>query len=183
MKARHLRVIREIQDSIPKDLLMRLTKMEIQAPTIKKIVESALTKPDEEVSPKQKRRMRALLDSAMLDRQVEVLDYDIEKQIDALITAGIDEAVKQGRLPKKAPTLELLNNKGMQYARRQEKRLRALALGKSDDVVGSEEISTEDEGEHPSREGDGIVLHSPTGDDRTEGTIGEARDEGDTARG
>lgn len=128
-----------IQEGIPKELLMSLTKKEIQAPTIKKVFELALTKPDNEVSPRQKRNIQAMLDSGRLDREVEVLDYAVEKEIDAYITAEIDKAVKLGRLPAEAPQLKTLKKKGIQYAKRQERRLRREFLGETDDVAETTE--------------------------------------------
>lgn len=139
MNKKHLRVIKMIQEGIPKELLMRLTKKEIQAPTIKKVFELALTKPDNEVSPRQKRNIQAMLDSGRLDREVEVLDHEVEKQIDAYIAEEIDKAVKLGRLPKHAPTLNTLTKKGTQYAKRQERRLRREFLGEADDVAQTPE--------------------------------------------
>ncbi len=135
MKKKHLRVIRDIQDAIPRELLMRLTKKEMQAPTMKKVFELALTKPDSEVSPRQKRAIKAVLDSGRFDREVEVLDHEVEKEIDAIYEVEIAKAVKLGRLPKEAPQLKSLQNKGTQYARRQEKRLRAEFGAEDSDVV------------------------------------------------
>lgn len=146
MNKKHLRVIKMIQEGIPQELLMNLTKKEIQAPTIKKVFELALTKPDEEVSPRQKRNIQAMLDSGRLDREVEVLDYEVEKEIDAYISAEIDKAVKLGRLPAKAPQLETLKKKGIQYAKRQEKRLRREFLGETDDVAEAKEHDQDIEG-------------------------------------
>lgn len=136
---------------------MNLTKKEIQAPTIKKIFEIALTKPDDEVTPRQKRNIQAMLDSGRLDREVEVLDYAVEKEIDAYISAEIDKAVKLGRLPKVAPQLERLKNKGIQYAKRQERRLRREFLGEDsameDEAPDGEEnfaLNTPREDNHPT---------------------------------
>ena len=137
MKKKHLRVIQMIQEGIPRELLMNLTKKEIQAPTIKKVFELALTKPDDEVSPRQKRNMRAMLASGRLDREVEVLDHEVEKEIDAYFQAEIAKAVQLGRLPKEAPQLNRLKNKGVQYAKRQERRLRREFLGETNDVAAA----------------------------------------------
>jgi len=139
MNKRHLRVIKQIQDGIPKELLMNLTKTELQSPTIKHVFELALTKPDSEVSPRQKRNIKAMLDSGKLDKEVEVLDHEVEKQIDEYFKREIDEAVKLGRLPAQAPVLETLNKKGNQYARRQERRLRREFTGEVSDVEGDSE--------------------------------------------
>lgn len=146
MQKKHLRVIQEIQKRIPQELLSKLMKKEIQSPTMKKVIEHALTLPDSEVSPLQKRRYRAALDAGLLDREVEVIDPEIEKQIDEFMTREIDLAVKLGRLPKEAPKLKTLTKKGKQYARRQHKRLKDLFTGENSEVVSDSEGSTESEG-------------------------------------
>jgi hypothetical protein len=161
MKKKHLRVIRMIQEKIPKDLLLNLMKEVDEAPTIKKVMELALTKPDSEVSPTKKKNIRRLLASGRLDRKVMVLDHDVEKQIDIFLQEEIDLAVKLGRLPKEAPTLELLNKKGQKYARRQERRLRREFLGEGSDVVDGAEDTPKDASEHPARPVDDGLLRIP----------------------
>lgn len=153
MKKKHLRVIQMIQEGIPKELLSKLTKKELQSPTIKKLFELALTKPDSEVSPRLKRNYRAMLDSGRLDREVEVLDHEVEKLIDVYIKTEIDKAVKLGRLPKVAPEMQLksLKNKGLQYARRTERRLRTEFLGEGDDVEAAPQDDQNHEAQHPAR--------------------------------
>lgn len=162
MNKRQLRVIREIQDRIPKDLLENLTKKELANPAAKKVIETALADPD--LPPKKRRRYQALLDAGYLDQMVEVIDPVIEKQIDEFITKEIDLAVKLGRLPKEAPQLEALSKKGKQYARRQHARLKALFTGKDPDVDVSSGSEEEDESEHTPRQDDGGVLHEPSGE-------------------
>ena len=161
MKNKHLRVIREIQERLPKELLMGLMKKEKQSPTLKVLVERALGKPDSEVSPEQKRRFRAVIDSGFLDREVEVIDYDVEKQIDAYFSAEIEKAVKLGRLPKDPERLELLNNKGHQYARRQRERIKRLADGEDPNVANGPQGGAQGQAEPPSRPSDGGVLLEP----------------------
>ena len=148
MRKKHLRVIKQIQDGIPQELLRNLTKMELQSPTTKKLFELALTKPDDEVTPRQKRNIQAMLDSGKLDREVEVLDHEVEKLIDAYLQEEIVKAVKLGRLPKKAPVLESLKNKGNQYVRRQEKRLRTIFTGEDSDVDGTTQEDQNNEEQH-----------------------------------
>lgn len=126
-----------IQEGIPKELLENLTKTELQSPTIKKVFEKALVHPD--TTDRQRRNIQAMLDSGKLDREVEVLDHEVEKQIDEYYKTEIDKAVKLGRLPKEAPKLNNLKNKGKQYARRQEKRLRTLFVGEDSNVAGAAE--------------------------------------------
>lgn len=147
MKKKHLRVLKQIQDGIPQELLRNLTKKEIQAPTIKKVFEKALTDPN--TTERQRRNIQAMLDSGKLDREVEVLDHEVEKQIDAYFEEEIAKAVKLGRLPKEAEKLDTLKNKGNQYVRRQEKRLRSLFMGEASDVEGDTPEDQGDEAEHP----------------------------------
>lgn len=154
-------MIREIQERIPPDLLKRLMKKELMAPATKKIVEVALTKPDSEVTPRQKRRLQALLDSGQLSREVEVLDHEVEKQIDDFFSKEIAIAVKLGRLPAEAPQLELLKNKGQQYARRKEAQLRREFLGETDDAADDPQDDQENKGERPTRTNDGGLLLEP----------------------
>jgi hypothetical protein len=159
MKKKHLRVIEEIQSRIPKELLMQLMKTETQSPTLKKVIELALTKPDSEIPAQKKKYLQALLDTGRLDRTVDVLDFDIEKQIDEFISEEIALAVKLGRLPKVAPN-ELLTKKGTQYARRTEARLRREFLGEGNDVDNVAKGDTQGKAEHPSRSSDDGFLRA-----------------------
>lgn len=145
MRKKHIRVLKQIQDGIPEDLLRNLTKTELQSPTIKKLFEKALVDPA--TTDRQRRNIQAMLDSGKLDREVEVLDHEVEKQIDAYYEEEIAKAVKLGRLPKEAP-MDHLKNKGKQYVRRQEKRLRTLFTGKADDVDGTTPQDQADEEQH-----------------------------------
>lgn len=149
MKKKHIRVLKQIQDGIPDELLRNLTKTELQAPTIKKVFEKALEDPN--TTPRQRRNIQAMLDSGKLDRTVEVLDHEVEKQIDAYYAEEIAKAVKLGRLPKEAP-MDHLKNKGKQYARRQEKRLRTLFTGEASDVVDNSPEDQNHEEQHQKQQ-------------------------------
>ncbi len=162
MRKKHLRVIRDIQDRIPRDLLMRLTKTELVSPTVKAVFEKALEKPDDEVSPRQKRAIKAMLESGKLDRTVETIDKEVEMVIDAFIGEEIDKAVKLGRLPKEAPKLKSLQNKGTQYARRQEKRLRAEFGVEDSDVADEAPHDQSDKTKHSPREADNRFVPVPS---------------------
>lgn len=162
MKTKHLRVIREIQDRIPKEWLDKLTKKELANPAAKKVIETALADP--ELPAKKRRRYQALMDAGYLDQMVEVIDPEVEKKIDEFMTNEIALAVKLGRLPKEAPQLETLTKKGKQYARRQHARLKALFTGTDNDVAVHSEDDQKDEGEHSPRQDDGSVLHASSRD-------------------
>ena len=161
MKKKHLRVIREIQDRIPRELLMTLTNKELVSPTVKKVFELALTKPDSEVAPRQKRAIKAMIDSGRLDREVEVIDKAVETEIDHFISEEIAKAVKLGRLPQEAPKLKTLKKKGNQYARRQEKRLRTEFGVEANDVANDQKNDQNHEPQHPPREGYNSFVSTP----------------------
>lgn len=149
-----------IQEGIPQDLLRNLTKTELQAPTIKKLFEKALVDPS--TTERQRRNVQAMLDSGRLDREVEVLDHAVEMEIDAYLKEEIDKAVKMGRLPKEAPMLESLKNKGKQYARRQEKRLRREFTGKDSDVEDDSQQDQDHQHGNPQQQTGHSALPEPT---------------------
>lgn len=140
---------------------MNLMTKEKEFSTLKHLVEVAITKPDSEVSAKQKKRMKAVLDSGYLEREVEVINKPVEQQIDDYFTAAVAEAVKQGRLPKQAPRMKLLNNKGKQYARRKREQLKKLAMGEVSNVAGDPSKGPQGEGQHQGQQSDGGFLHTP----------------------
>ena len=105
MKKAHLRELRRISESIPKELLAKLTRREPAMPTIKEVATRAQTDPL--VSAKEKKRLRAILDSGILDKEVEIIDHDIERQISEHVEREIEKAKKLGRLPKVPPKLLL----------------------------------------------------------------------------
>lgn len=146
MKAKHARELRRISESIPAELLTSLMKKETIAPTIHEILRRGLLESDEVVTPEQKNRFRLILESGIADREIEVIDGDVEKLIDAYVTAEVDLAVKLGRLPKKAPQMKLTNNKGKQYARRQAARLKTLQDPSSDTQISEGSNTEEDAG-------------------------------------
>lgn len=135
-KQKYLRELRRISENIPVELLSKLMKKELLAPTVKKVFEKALE--DDTITQEQRDRFRTLLASGTLDREVEVVDMSVEKLIDAYYEAEIALAVKLGRLPKQAPKLMLKNNKGKQYARRQAARLKQLFNPEAGDDEGEE---------------------------------------------
>lgn len=164
MKKKHLRIIKQIQEGIPQDLLKNLTKTELQSPTIKKVFEKALVDPA--TTERQRRNIQAMLDSGKLDKTVEVLDHEVEKLIDEYLSEEIAKAVKLGRLPAEAPKLEGLKDKGHQYARRQEKRLRTLFTGKSEDVDDGTEEGEADGRSDQSQQADHGALPEPAPSDQ-----------------
>ncbi len=145
MKKKHLKILKDIQDRIPRELLLSITMKEKQFGTLKQIAERALTEPDDVVSKEKKQQLKDMIDSGYLDREVDVIDKDIEKQIDKFIENEIAKEVKAGTLPSKAPKLRLKNNKGKQYARRQAARLKALFKGDASGSEGQNDPSIKEE--------------------------------------
>lgn len=174
MKAKHLRELRRITESIPKELIESLMIKEDLSPTLKEILERALLEPDTVVIPEQKNRFKLLLDSGLVTRQVEAIDSSVEKIIDEYLTAEIDLAVKLGRLPKKAPKMKLLNNKGKQYARRQAKRLEDLQGDASDSQDSIRSDNQENTGTDSTLGTDDGVLPRNGGQRAGKGKIGKA---------
>ncbi len=121
-----MRELRRITENLPADLLKNLMKKETIAPTMKQVIEKALGDPNAEISPEQRQRFQNLLDAGVLDRQIEVIDRDGEAAIAAYFDAEIALAVKLGRLPQNAPMPDFIRKKGLQYARRQKRRLEQL---------------------------------------------------------
>lgn len=167
MKKKHLKTLQDIQDSIPQELILNITKKEKQFHTLKQVIEHALTLPDEEVPAKEKRKFRSLLDSGYLEKEVEVTDTTVEQQISEYLEKEIEKAQKDGRLPKKAPIIrhKSLINKGKQYARRRNKRLKDLFNGGDQQSV--EGNGKQIEAERDARNDNGEVL--PTSGNTNEG--------------
>lgn len=92
------KVLKRIQDSIPKAWLEKLVRKVPQAPTIKKAYLRAIDDPN--VSEEIKRKARIILDSGYLDKEIEVVDKKWEAHINKFIDTEIKASVKRGELPK-----------------------------------------------------------------------------------
>lgn len=97
-KPEYSKVLKRIQDSVPKEWLAKLVVKKPVAPTIRMAYERALNDPD--VSDELKNKARILLDSGYLDKEVEVVDKRYETYINKFIDKEIEAAVKRGELPK-----------------------------------------------------------------------------------
>lgn len=105
MKKAHVRILQGIQDSIPKELLDGLMKKVLAYPALKEIATRG--KDDPNVSEEDRNKFRIMLDSGYLDKEIEVIDPEVEKKINDFVEAEITKAKKLGRLPKRAPKLKL----------------------------------------------------------------------------
>lgn len=139
-----LRELRRISEGIPEELLRSMMKKEIIAPTIKQLIEQAIKSGSPEITPEKLQRFQNLLDSGILDREVEVINNDTEKLISQYYDAEIALAVKMGRLPAKAELPAFIRKKGLKYARKQEKRLKELFSSEEDSKADSAEDTGND---------------------------------------
>lgn len=98
LKPEYVKILRRIQDSVPKEWIAKLTRKVPVAPTIKKAYERAVKDP--EVNDELKRKAQLILDSGYLDKEVEVIDKRVENQINKYIDKEIEAAVIKGELPK-----------------------------------------------------------------------------------
>lgn len=96
---KHLAVLRRIQASIPKEWLDSLIKKGPMAPVVKEVYERGIADPD--VSEALKEKMRLVLNSGILDKEVEISDSEIEAKIDSYVEEEMKKAVLRGELPKK----------------------------------------------------------------------------------
>lgn len=106
MKKRHLRVLENINKSIPASLVQGLLKTELIFPTLKQLAEAAVKSkktPADEVE-----KYQAMLDSGYFDKTHQIVDTSVEKQIEDYIESQIKQAVADGLLPPKVnvPTLK-----------------------------------------------------------------------------
>lgn len=150
------RELKRITDSVPQDLIRGLMKKEIIAPTARMLFGKALE--DSSITPEQRERFQLILDSGVLDREVDVVDFDTEKAIDAYLEAEIALSVKAGRLPKEAPQWEKLKAKGKKYARKQQARLKELFDSERDSAGDAESDTGIDAIADSARESDDEVL-------------------------
>ena len=119
MKKRHLRVIEQINSTIPRSLLDNLMKTELAFPTMRALAEAAIKAP--ETPEDERRKYQMILDSGYFDKTVQLVDVSIEKQISEYMDAQIAKAVEEGLLPKniRVPTLK---NKSKKYVNKEIKK-------------------------------------------------------------
>ena len=91
------RVLKSIQDSIPKEWVDKVTKREDIAPATKEILERAIKDP--EVDEQFKKEAKLVLESGVLNQQIDVEQQDIADLIDSYVEVEIIKAVVLKRLP------------------------------------------------------------------------------------
>jgi hypothetical protein len=138
------RELKRISRNVPEELLKNLLKKEKVAPTITEVIKKAMTDPTIEITAEQRQRYQNMIDSGVLDREIEVTDPDVEKAISDWYDAEIALLVKQGRLPKEAPMPSFIKRKGIKYAKKRRESLKELFSP----VEGNEEGTSGDNREH-----------------------------------
>lgn len=90
-------VLSDIQKSVPKEWTDKVTKREDIAPATKEILERALLDPD--VDEQFKYEAKLVLDSGVLNKQIDVEQQEYTELIDSYIELEIIKAVILKRLP------------------------------------------------------------------------------------
>ena len=100
MNPAHAKVLKRIQDSIPKSWYEGLIKKVPVAPGIKEACERAVKDKDPKITAEVKKKAQMLLDSGMLDKFMEVEDPKYARLINTFLDKEIAAAIKRGELPK-----------------------------------------------------------------------------------
>ena len=107
----HKQILLNIQKSVPSEWLSKVTKREHIAPTVKEVMEKAINDPD--VSEETKEECRMVLNSALMQQQVDSEVSEVAELIDAYIEKEIIKAVILKKLPalKKKKSFEVANKR------------------------------------------------------------------------
>lgn len=91
-------VLINIQKSIPKEWVERVTVREDIAPVSKEIMERALQDP--EVDEETKKEFQLVIDSGFFDKKIDVEQQEVSELIDAYVEKEVLKAVMSKKLPK-----------------------------------------------------------------------------------
>lgn len=109
MTPEHIRkVLFEIHAKVPPHLKKNVVKEVLATPTIKMVMEHALTM--ESISEEKKKHIKNLLDAGEFSKKRVVEDMKIAKMIDQFVSREINRAIKSGILPSKAKMRKILDN-------------------------------------------------------------------------
>lgn len=110
IKKEYMQVLERIQRSIPQELLNRVTKKEQVAPKQARMIRAMASGGESDdidmskVSPKDREYAQTLIDSGFvrdnLEKEVEVEDKMVAREIDAYVEAEVLKATERGELPK-----------------------------------------------------------------------------------
>lgn len=98
MKKKTIDKLKEITDSIPKELKDNLMKKRLVMPVSKELLELALNEPD--IAEEKKEKYRNLLNAGYLNETEDYYDEDVAMKIDQYVETEIMEAIKRKELPK-----------------------------------------------------------------------------------
>ncbi len=91
------KVLKEINESVPKAWWDMLIKKVWANPVIRELVDRGLADP--EVTGETRNKLIILKQSSEYSEETEIIDEEIEKKIDELLTRKVRQATKSGRLP------------------------------------------------------------------------------------
>jgi hypothetical protein len=95
-----LKVLKDIQDSVPKEWREKLITVEDKTPTMKFVVNEAIDK--KLVKDELVEKLRVLRDNGEFDKKKEVVNPKLAKLIDQWVDRRIKKAIKNGQLPPRA---------------------------------------------------------------------------------
>jgi hypothetical protein len=105
------KIITDIQLSIPKEWLDKVTKQEDVSPTVREVYR--LASEDMELSEGLRNKAKLVLDSGVLDQKVEVQDPIVSELIDAYVSKEIVKAsiAKKIKRPRRSPRWETVSKR------------------------------------------------------------------------
>lgn len=92
--------IQSINARIPKQLLNKVYKEGIIAPTVVKVVDEALADPN--FDPEKKAKLQVLKDNGHFHKKKVIENPKVAQQIDNFLSRELNKAVKEGRLPNRS---------------------------------------------------------------------------------
>lgn len=111
MKKAHIAILRSISQSIPKELTDKLLKTVQVSPSwekdVREYLETGTTK-NKLLAERFKDKtdeLRNMFDAGIFSKTTQVTDPKVEKAIDEYLTEKIEQAKKDGLLPKKTDAL------------------------------------------------------------------------------
>lgn len=109
MTESQIKVLKRINEGIPKAFLDRLIMKRYTYPTIREMVDRGLEDP--EVADKVKDKLRILKNSQEYSATEDVVDEEMEKKIDAYLSREVKKAIKSGALPPLTPEQASFRNR------------------------------------------------------------------------
>lgn len=91
------KVLKEINDSVPRQWLNSLTRKQWAYPTLRELVDRGLEQND--LAKGLREKLETLKKSQEYSAQEDVIDEEIEKKIDEHLTRKVRQAIKNGSLP------------------------------------------------------------------------------------